>query len=71
MSTTTVTTTQSRSNSSQQATGSSQQPQQSVTQATEDPTFDPLTQAARVINDRLQKDEQWTGVGDRLGCEFS
>lgn len=36
----------------------------------QDPTFGPLEKAARVVNDRLQRDEQWTGVGDKLGCEF-
>lgn len=34
-----------------------------------DPTFESLQQAGKTIDDKLQKDEQWVTVGDRLGSE--
>lgn len=37
----------------------------------EDPVFGPLQKAGKVVDERLLRDEQWIGVGDRLGCEYS
>ncbi|GAA6024169.1 hypothetical protein JCM10207_005590 [Rhodosporidiobolus poonsookiae] len=57
----------SHSHSSQQQVQSSQQqpPQQQTVQ--DDPTFGPLEKAARVVDERLARDERWQGLGDGLG----
>ncbi|GAA5897156.1 hypothetical protein JCM5296_002241 [Sporobolomyces johnsonii] len=43
-----------------------QQQQQAQAQA-EDPVFGPLEKAGKVLDERLARDERWTGIGDGLG----
>ncbi|GAA6061215.1 hypothetical protein JCM10212_001536 [Sporobolomyces blumeae] len=52
----------SAQNQQQQQQQSQQQQQQA-----EDPVFGPLERAGKVLEERLTRDERWTGVGDSLG----
>ncbi|GAA5938722.1 uncharacterized protein JCM15063_004847 [Sporobolomyces koalae] len=48
-----------------QSTGANEA--QQTQSATEDPVFGPLERAAKVVEDRLARDERWVGIGDSLG----
>ncbi|GAA5858950.1 hypothetical protein JCM8547_007170 [Rhodosporidiobolus lusitaniae] len=58
--------TQHSASTTQQGQGSSSQ-QQQQNQQHEDPVFGPLEKAAKVLDERLARDERWTGIGDSLG----
>ncbi|BGP18726.1 hypothetical protein JCM10213_009205 [Rhodosporidiobolus nylandii] len=49
----------------QQGQHQSQQQQQQQ-QQTEDPVFGPLEKAAKVVDERLARDDRWAGIGDGL-----
>jgi len=53
--------TQQKPQQSQSQPQGNQQPQQ------EDPVFGPLERAGKVLDERLSRDERWTGIGDSLG----
>ncbi|GAA5823999.1 hypothetical protein JCM11251_003374 [Rhodosporidiobolus azoricus] len=55
------------SSSQQQVQQSSSQQQPTQQQQAEDPVFGPLEKAGTILDDRLARDERWTGVGDSLG----
>ncbi|GAA5951998.1 hypothetical protein JCM3765_005163 [Sporobolomyces pararoseus] len=52
------------SNQSQQQQNQHNQSQQG--QQAEDPVFGPLERAGKVLEDRLARDDRWTGIGDSL-----
>ncbi|GAA5897035.1 uncharacterized protein JCM6883_006558 [Sporobolomyces salmoneus] len=56
----------SSSNGNQSQSHQQQQQQSQNGQQQEDPVFGPLERAGKVLEDRLARDERWTGIGDSL-----
>jgi len=61
----------SSSQPQQQVQQSQQQQQQQQAQTPEESQFSPLERAGKVLEERLNRDERWVGVGDSLGGEHS
>jgi hypothetical protein len=66
----------SSSNSNGNSSNQSQQQQQQQNQnqqgqQAEDPVFGPLERAGKVLEERLARDDRWTGIGDSLSGKLS